>query len=94
MDSYQQLYVLQVQVDIILFFEQICESFQVLVVKLQLLIEGYCLDNLVDLLLLFLDIVDLLDLIMVDRLVQFFEQVISVGWLVGNVVCVVKVELF
>ncbi|MDO2211768.1 hypothetical protein Q2457_25060, partial [Escherichia coli] len=63
-----------------MFPEQTRESLQALAVKLQPLIEGHRLDNLVYLLSLLSDIVDLLDPAMVDRLAQLFEQVTSVGW--------------
>ncbi|HIE0993146.1 TPA: DUF1641 domain-containing protein, partial [Pseudomonas aeruginosa] len=69
------------------------ESLQALAVKLQPLIEGHRLDNLVDLLSLLSDIVDLLDPAMVDRLAQLFEQVTSLGWSVGNAVCMAKAEV-
>lgn len=79
MDSHQQPYASQAQADTTLFPEQTRESLQALAVKLQPLIEGHRLDNLVDLLSLLSDIVDLLDPAMVDRLAQLFEQVTSVG---------------
>lgn len=93
MDSHQQPYASQAQADTTLFPEQTRESLQALAVKLQPLIEGHRLDNLVDLLSLLSDIVDLLDPAMVDRLAQLFEQVTSVGWSVGNAVRVAKAEL-
>lgn len=92
MDSHQQPYASQAQADTTLFPEQTRESLQALAVKLQPLIEGHRLDNLVDLLSLLSDIVDLLDPAMVDRLAQLFEQVTSVGWSVGNAVRVAKAE--
>ena len=93
MDSHQQPYASQAQADTTLFPEQTRESLQALAVKLQPLIEGHRLDNLVDLLSLLSDIVDLLDPAMLDRLAQLFEQVTSVGWSVGNAVRVAKAEL-
>lgn len=84
MDSHQQPYASQAQADTTLFPEQTRESLQALAVKLQPLIEGHRLDNLVDLLSLLSDIVDLLDPAMVDRLAQLFEQVTSVGWSAGR----------
>lgn len=93
MDSYQQPCASQAQADTSLFPEQTRESLQALAVKLQPLIEGHRLDNLVDLLSLLSDIVDLLDPAMVDKLALLFEQVTSVGWSVGNAVRVARAEL-
>ncbi|MBH9394293.1 DUF1641 domain-containing protein [Pseudomonas aeruginosa] len=76
-----------------LFPEQTRESLQALVGKLQPLIEGRRLDNLVDLLSLLSDLIDLLDPAMVDRLASLFEQATSVGWAVGNAVRVAKAEV-
>ncbi|HBN8606852.1 MULTISPECIES: DUF1641 domain-containing protein [Pseudomonas aeruginosa group] len=76
-----------------LFPEQTRESLQALVGKLQPLIEGRRLDNLVDLLSLLSDLIDLLDPAMVDRLASLFEQATSVGWSVGNAVRVAKAEV-
>lgn len=93
MDSHQQPCASQAQADTTLFPEQTRESLQALAVKLQPLIEGHRLDNLVDLLSLLSDIVDLLDPAMVDKLALLFEQVTSVGWSVGNAVRVARAEL-
>lgn len=93
MDSHQQPCASQAQADTSLFPEQTRESLQALAVKLQPLIEGHRLDNLVDLLSLLSDIVDLLDPAMVDKLALLFEQVTSVGWSVGNAVRVARAEL-
>ncbi|YCG40890.1 DUF1641 domain-containing protein [Pseudomonas aeruginosa] len=76
-----------------LFPEQTRESLQALVGKLQPLIEGRRLNNLVDLLSLLSDLIDLLDPAMVDRLASLFEQATSVGWSVGNAVRVAKAEV-
>ncbi|HCF2343774.1 DUF1641 domain-containing protein [Pseudomonas paraeruginosa] len=81
------------QVETPLFPEQTRESLQALVGKLQPLIEGRRLDNLVDLLSLLSDLIDLLDPAMVDRLASLFEQATSVGWSVGNAVRVAKAEV-
>ncbi|MBN7867575.1 DUF1641 domain-containing protein [Pseudomonas aeruginosa] len=93
MDSHQQPCASQAQADTTLFPEQTRESLHALAVKLQPLIEGHRLDNLVDLLSLLSDIVDLLDPAMVDKLALLFEQVTSVGWSVGNAVRVARAEL-
>ncbi|AWQ83692.1 hypothetical protein CSC33_1385 [Pseudomonas aeruginosa] len=93
MDSHQQPCASQAQADTSLFPEQTRESLQALAVKLQPLIEGHRLDNLVDLLSLLSDIIDLLDPAMVDKLALLFEQVTSVGWSVGNAVRVARAEL-
>ncbi|HBN9701969.1 DUF1641 domain-containing protein [Pseudomonas aeruginosa] len=93
MDSHPQPCASQAQADTSLFPEQTRESLQALAVKLQPLIEGHRLDNLVDLLSLLSDIVDLLDPAMVDKLALLFEQVTSVGWSVGNAVRVARAEL-
>ncbi|EJB8383424.1 TPA: DUF1641 domain-containing protein [Pseudomonas aeruginosa] len=93
MDSHQQPCASQAQADTSLFPEQTRESLQALAVKLQPLIEGHRLDNLVDLLSLLSDIVDLLDPAMMDKLALLFEQVTSVGWSVGNAVRVARAEL-
>ncbi len=65
MDSHQQPRA-AAQADIPLFPQQTREGLQALLDKLQPLIEGHRLDNLVDLLSLLSDLIDLLDPAMVD----------------------------
>jgi len=92
MDSHQQPRA-AAQADIPLFPPQTREGLQALLDKLQPLIEGHRLDNLVDLLSLLSDLIDLLDPAMVDRLASLFEQATNVGWSVGNAVRVAKAEV-
>ena len=54
--------------------------------KLQPLIDGGRLDNLVDLLSLIWDMVDLLDAAMVEKLAQLFENATAATWTVSNAV--------
>ncbi|MGP5739597.1 hypothetical protein [Pseudomonas aeruginosa] len=92
MDSHQQPRA-TAQADIPLFPEQTWESLLALLGKLQPLIEGHRLDNLVDLLSLLSDFIDLLDPAMVDRLASLSEQATNVGWSVGNAMRVAKAEM-
>ena len=52
--------------------------------KLQPLLDGGRLDNLVDLLSLISDTVDLLDLATVEKLARLFESTTAVTWSLGN----------
>ncbi|MFK8328411.1 DUF1641 domain-containing protein [Pseudomonas sp. BJa5] len=59
---------------------------EALVHKLQPLLDGGRLDNLVDLASLLSDLVDLLDAAMVEKLSVQFEQATALSWNLGNAV--------
>ncbi|AKA26203.1 DUF1641 domain-containing protein [Pseudomonas chlororaphis] len=60
--------------------------------KLQPLLDGGRLDNLVDLLSLLSDLVDLLDPPMVEKLARLFEEATAVTWSLGNALRLAKAE--
>ncbi|CFR21371.1 hypothetical protein ACSMDF_12595 [Yersinia enterocolitica] len=61
--------------------------------KLQPLITGGRLNNVVDMLSLFSDVVDIADDALVEKLSNIFEDVVSVGWESGNALRMASVEL-
>jgi uncharacterized protein YjgD (DUF1641 family) len=61
--------------------------------KLQPLIDGGRLDNLVDLLSLTSDMVDLLDVAMVEKLARLFENATAATWTVSNAVRMARAEV-
>ncbi|WP_131669919.1 DUF1641 domain-containing protein [Pseudomonas parakoreensis] len=68
-------------------------GFTALMAKLQPLIDGGRLENIVDLLSLVSDITDLLDAAMVEKLAQLFENSAAATWAVSNAVRVAKAEI-
>ncbi|AZE47101.1 hypothetical protein C4K04_1411 [Pseudomonas chlororaphis] len=60
--------------------------------KLQPLLDGGRLDNIVDLLSLLSDLVDLLDQPMVEKLARLFEEGTAVTWTLGNALRLAKTE--
>ncbi|MGW8465133.1 DUF1641 domain-containing protein [Pseudomonas sp. CLCA07] len=64
-----------------------------LMAKLQPLIDGGRLDNIVDLLSLASDMIDLLDTAMVEKLAQLFESATATTWAVGNAVRMAKADI-
>jgi len=64
-----------------------------LLAKLQPLIDGGRLDNIVDVLSLVSDIVDLLDAAMVEKLAKLFESATATTWAIGNTVRQAKAEV-
>ncbi|MDD1979684.1 DUF1641 domain-containing protein [Pseudomonas tussilaginis] len=60
--------------------------------KLQPLLEGGRLDNLVDLASLLSDLVDLLDAAMVEKLSVQFEQATALSWNLGNAIHLAKAQ--
>ena len=69
------------------------EGLKVLMAKLQPLIDGGRLDNLVDLLSLTSDMVDLLDAAMVEKLARLFENATAATWTVSNAVRMARAEV-
>jgi uncharacterized protein YjgD (DUF1641 family) len=64
-----------------------------LMAKLQPLIDGGRLDNIVDVLSLVSDMTDLLDAAMVEKLARLFENATAATWTVSNAVRVAKAEV-
>jgi len=64
-----------------------------LMAKLQPLIDGGRLDNIVDVLSLVSDMTDLLDAAMVEKLARLFENTTAATWTVSNAVRVAKAEV-
>ncbi|VVP51647.1 DUF1641 domain-containing protein [Pseudomonas fluorescens] len=64
-----------------------------LMAKLQPLIDGGRLDNIVDALSLVSDMIDLLDPAMVEKLAQLFENATASTWMIGNAVRLAKAEV-
>lgn len=64
-----------------------------LMTKLQPLIDGGRLDNIVDLLSLVSDMIDLLDAAMVEKLAQQFENATAATWTVSNAVRMAHAEV-
>ncbi|MGH8382253.1 hypothetical protein [Pseudomonas sp.] len=60
--------------------------------KLQPLLDGGRLDNLVDLASLLCDLVDLLDAAMVEKLSVQFEQATALSWNLGNAIRLAKAQ--
>lgn len=69
------------------------EGLDALMAKLQPLIDGGRLDNLIDLLSLTSDIVDLLDAAMVEKLARLFENATAATWTVSNAVRMAHAEV-
>ena len=69
------------------------EGLVALMAKLQPLIDGGRLDNLVDLLSLTSDMVDLLDAAMVEKLARLFENATAATWTVSNAVRMARAEV-
>jgi uncharacterized protein YjgD (DUF1641 family) len=69
------------------------EGLKALMAKLQPLIDGGRLDNLVDLLSLTSDMVDLLDAAMVEKLARLFENATAATWTVSNAVRMARAEV-
>ncbi|WP_223450954.1 MULTISPECIES: DUF1641 domain-containing protein [unclassified Pseudomonas] len=69
------------------------EGLDALMAKLQPLIDGGRLDNLVDLLSLTSDMVDLLDAAMVEKLARLFENATAATWTVSNAVRMARAEV-
>lgn len=69
------------------------EGLNALMAKLQPLIDGGRLDNLVDLLSLTSDMVDLLDAAMVEKLARLFENATAATWTVSNAVRMARAEV-
>lgn len=64
-----------------------------LMAKLQPLLDGGRLDNIVDALSLVSDMIDLLDPAMVEKLAQLFEHATASTWMIGNAVRLAKAEV-
>ena len=64
-----------------------------LMAKLQPLIDGGRLDNIVDVLSLVSDMSDLLDAAMVEKLARLFENATAATWTVSNAVRLAKAEV-
>lgn len=64
----------------------------ILMNKLQPLIDGGRLDNIVDLISLISDMVDLLDAAMVEKLSRLFEDATAVTWNTGNAIRMARTE--
>jgi uncharacterized protein YjgD (DUF1641 family) len=64
-----------------------------LMAKLQPLIDGGRLDNIVDALSLVSDMIDLLDSATVEKLAQLFENATASTWMIGNAVRLAKAEV-
>lgn len=64
-----------------------------LMAKLQPLIDGGRLDNIVDVLSLVSDMTDLLDAAMVEKLARLFENATAATWTVSNAVRLAKAEV-
>jgi uncharacterized protein YjgD (DUF1641 family) len=60
--------------------------------KLQPLLDGGRMDNIVDLLAFVSDLVDLLDSAMVEKLAGLFEEATAVSWSLGNALRMAKAE--
>ncbi|WP_123586949.1 DUF1641 domain-containing protein [Pseudomonas fluorescens] len=68
-------------------------GFNALMAKLQPLIDGGRLENIVDLLSLVSDIADLLDAAMVEKLAQLFESGTAATWTVSNALRLAQAEI-
>ncbi|MHC8292359.1 DUF1641 domain-containing protein [Pseudomonas sp. LB3P58] len=64
-----------------------------LMAKIQPLIDGGRLDNIVDVLSLVSDMTDLLDAAMVEKLARLFENATAATWTVSNAVRLAKAEV-
>ena len=64
-----------------------------LIAKIQPLIDGGRLDNIVDVLSLVSDMTDLLDAAMVEKLARLFENATAATWTVSNAVRLAKAEV-
>ncbi|EJM86035.1 DUF1641 domain-containing protein [Pseudomonas sp. GM60] len=69
------------------------EGLKALMAKLQPLIDGGRLDNLVDLLSLTSDMVDLLDAAMVEKLARLLENATATTWTLSNAVRMAHAEV-
>ena len=69
------------------------EGLDALMAKLQPLIDGGRLDNLVDLLSLISDIIDLLDPAMVEKLARLLENATATTWTLSNAVRMARAEV-
>ncbi|WP_223436413.1 MULTISPECIES: DUF1641 domain-containing protein [unclassified Pseudomonas] len=69
------------------------EGLVALMAKLQPLIDGGRLDNLVDLLSLISDIIDLLDPAMVEKLARLLENATATTWTLSNAVRMARAEV-
>ncbi|MBU4681006.1 hypothetical protein KC222_03145 [Cedecea davisae] len=69
------------------------ESFAALIEKLQPLLSGGRLDNVVDMLSLFSDIADIADNALVEKLAGVFEGVVAAGWEGGTALKMAHTEL-
>lgn len=69
------------------------EGLKALMAKLQPLIDGGRLDNLVDLLSLTSDMVDLLDAAMVEKLARLLENATATTWTLSNAVRMARAEV-
>ncbi len=65
---------------------------EALLSKLQPLLDGGRMDNIVDVLALISDLVDLLDSALVEKLAGLFESVTAVSWSFGNALRMAKAE--
>lgn len=65
---------------------------EALLSKLQPLLDGGRMDNIVDLLALISDLIDLLDPALVEKLAGLFESATAVSWTVGNALRMAKAE--
>lgn len=69
------------------------DGLNALMTKLQPLIDGGRLDNLVDLASLISDMIDLLDAAMVEKLANQFENATAATWTVSNAVRMARAEV-
>ncbi|URN89911.1 MAG: hypothetical protein NAG77_03200 [Pseudomonas protegens] len=65
---------------------------EALMKKLQPLLDGARLDNMVDLLSLLCDLIDMLDQAMIEKLAQQFEEATAATWMLGNALRMAKAE--
>lgn len=65
---------------------------EALLIKLQPLLDGGRMDNIVDALALVSDLVDLLDAALIEKLARVFEETTAVSWSVGNALRMAKAE--
>ncbi|MCU0120375.1 DUF1641 domain-containing protein [Pseudomonas sp. B2M1-30] len=68
-------------------------GYSALMARLQPLIDGGRLDNIVDLLSLVSDLIDLLDAATVEKLANVFEEVTASGWAAANTLRMTKAEI-
>lgn len=67
-------------------------ALQALLKKLQPLVDGGRLDNVIDLISVTSHVVDLVDLAMVEKLAGVFEQATSASWELGNALRMAKAQ--